>query len=320
MGVLRGGPSPEYKVSLETGATVLENLDRHIYEPADILISKKGIWCENGFEKSAERIIKKVDVVFNALHGAYGEDGAVQKLLDNYGAPYTGSRAMASCFSMNKIASKKIYKMGGLKTPFAVSIHLKDLSREAIRRAYETVPHPFVVKPAMAGSSVGVGIAHSLPELEEFTLAAFEFSPSVLIEEYIDGKEAAGGVVEAWRGKNFHALLPIEIRPRGNHDFFNYDSKYSVSGGAEEICPGHFSQTEKNEIEAMAIMAHRLLGARHYSRSDFRVHPKRGVFILETNTLPGLTKTSLIPKALSAAGARLSDFLHHVIELALNKK
>lgn len=318
VGVLRGGPSPEYKVSLDTGASVLENLDRDIYELSDILISKAGAWHENGFEKVPARIVKNMDVVFNALHGAYGEDGTVQKILDDFGVPYTGSGVMGSYFAMNKVAAKKIYERGGLKTPFSVSINLKDLTREAMLHAYKSVPRPFVVKPAAAGSSVGVGIAYSLPELEEMTVAAFEYSPIVLIEEFIDGKEATCGVIDGWRGQNFHALMPIEIRPQSQHSFFSYDSKYSDSGsGALEICPGNFSKVEKDEIEGMAIMAHGILGARHYSRSDFRVHPKRGVFILETNTLPGLTKISLIPKALSAAGAKLSDFLHHVIGLAL---
>lgn len=319
VGVLRGGPSPEYEVSLDTGASVLENLERDIYEPIDVYISREGIWHENGFEKPAEKIVGKTDVIFNALHGEYGEDGTVQKFLDNFAVPYTGSRAIASALGMNKIASKKIYQRGGLKTPFAASINLKNLSREAIREAYKAVPTPFVVKPSSAGSSMGVRIAYSLPELEEAAVAAFEYSPNVLIEEYIRGKEATCGVIDDFRGSKHYALLPIEIKPNKEGGFFDYHSKYS-DGEAEEICPGNFSEKEKSEIEKMAIAAHDMLGLRHYSRSDFRIHLKRGVFILETNTLPGLTKNSLIPKALRAAGSSISDFLCHIIGLAMNRK
>jgi D-alanine-D-alanine ligase len=306
-------------VSLDTGASVLENLERDIYEPVDVCISREGLWHENGFEKPAEKIVGKMDVIWNALHGQYGEDGTVQKFLDHFAVPYTGSGAMASVLGMNKIASKKIYERGGLKTPFAVSINLKNLSREAIREAYRAVPAPFVVKPCSAGSSVGVNVVYSLPELEESAVAAFEYGPSVLIEEYIPGKEGTCGVVDDFRGEDYHALMPIEIKPKSDDGLFDYHSKYS-DGGAEEICPGIFSETEKKDIEGMAIAAHKLLGLRHYSRSDFRIHPKRGVFILETNTLPGLTKNSLLPKALSAAGAKLSDFLRHIIGLAMNKR
>jgi D-alanine-D-alanine ligase len=323
VGVLRGGPGPEYQVSINTGASVLENLPRDIYEPVDVFISKQGIWHENGFEKLPEKIVRKADVIFNALHGEYGEDGTVQKILDMFGVPYTGSGAMASALGMNKVAAKEVYKKNGLKVPFSVSISLNNLSREAIRSAYKSLPAPFVVKPASAGSSVGVRIAYSLPELEEMAIAAFEYSPTVMIEEFISGKEATCGVVDGWRGEKVHALMPIEIRMKSHHDFFNYDSKYSdpSSGeGAEEICPGNFSKEEKDAIEGMAIMAHSMLGLRHYSRSDFRVHPKRGVYILETNTLPGLTSHSLLPKSLHAAGAKLAEFLHHVINLALQRK
>ena len=292
VGVLRGGGSPEYKVSLETGARVLENLNRDIYEPRDILVSKAGIWHENGFEKPAERILKNVDVIFNALRGIYDEDGAAQKILDDQGALYTGSGRMVSRFAANKIISKKFYKRNGLKTPFAVSINLNDLSREAIREAYQAVPHPFVVKPATAGSSLGVGIAYSLPELEEFTVAAFEYSPSVLIEEYIPGKEVTCGVVDDFRGRQNYSLIPFSEQ--------------------------NISEEEKEKIQAMAILAHNVLELRHYSSSDFIIHPKRGIFILETDALPPIH--SRFEDSLKSVGAKLGDFLHHVIGLAMNKK
>ncbi len=315
VGVLRGGPSAEYKVSLETGRNVLDNLYEEHYSPLDIFISRDGVWHDGGLEKSPESILGKVDVVFNALHGKYGEDGEVQRIMDHFQTPYTGSNALSSAMGMNKIISKKIYNNIGLKTPFSLEIREEDLTREAIREAYRNVPMPFVIKPASSGSSVGVYIAHSLSELEEATLSAFEYSPQVLIEEFINGKEATCGVIDDFRGTAHYALLPIEIRPQSKN-FFDYNEKYSDQG-AEEICPGNFSSQEKKALESMSILAHKHLGLRHYSRSDFKVHPKRGVFILETNSLPGLTKNSLLPKSLTAIGSNIKEFLHHVIQIAL---
>jgi len=313
VGVLRGGPSPEYEVSLSTGRNILANLPEE-YLPLDIFISREGVWHDRGLERSPGKILQEVDVVINGLHGKYGEDGEVQRLMDHFGVPYTGSGALASAISMNKITSKKIYKNNFLKTPLFTVILFEDLTREAIKEVYDNMISPFVVKPSSAGSSVGVYIVSSLPELEEAVIAAARYSPAVLVEEYIGGKEATCGIIEGFRNTDYYPLLPIEIRPKNS--FFDYDSKYSENG-AEEICPGSFSDKEMEDIRNIAIAAHKALGLRHYSRSDFIIHPKRGIFILETNSLPGLTEKSLIPKALAAAGSNIKEFLSHLLSKVL---
>jgi D-alanine-D-alanine ligase len=315
VGVLRGGPSPEYEVSLKTGSNILRNLPEE-YEPVDIFISKEGVWHEKGLEKSPDKILGRVDVIVNGLHGKYGEDGEVQKILEQFKIPYTGSGMLASALCMNKITSKKIYQNNSLKTPSYISISFDKLSKEAIREAYQNMIRPFVVKPSSAGSSVGVYLVNSLPELEEAVIAAAQYSPAVLIEEYIAGKEATCGVIDGFRGQSYYPLLPIEIRH--NKDFFDYDSKYS-DNGAEEICPGNFSRQEREELEKLAVEAHKALGLRHYSRSDFIIHPKRGIYVLETNSLPGLTEKSLIPKSLNAIGSNIKEFLSHLIRQTLGK-
>ena len=315
VGVLRGGPSPEYEVSLNTGAAILSNLPENC-EPLDILISRDGLWHERGHQKNPGDILKKVDAVINGLHGAYGEDGEVQKLLDAFGVPYSGSGALSSAIAMNKIAAKKIYKNHSLKTPYFLSIPFENLSKQTIRNVYQSLTAPFVVKPSGTGSSIGVYIVQSLPELEEAVVAAAQYSPAVIIEEFIGGKEATCGIIEDFRGKERYSLLPVEIRPRGG--FFDYHSKYGDLG-AEEICPGNFSQDESTAIQQMAAAAHRALGLRHYSRSDFIIHPKRGIFILETNTLPGLTEKSLIPKSLQAIGSNIKEFISHLLSKTLKK-
>ncbi len=316
IGVLRGGPSPEYNVSLETGKSILKNFPDQ-YEPVDILISRDGVWHEGGIERSPQNILHRIDAVVNGLHGAYGEDGEVQRLLDNFKIPYTGSSALSSALAMNKIATKKIYKNHSLKTPFSISIHNDDLSRKKIREIFESIPAPFVVKPSSSGSSIGVFVVSSLPELEEAIVAAASHSPQVLVEEFIGGKEATCGVIDDFRNTIHYPLLPIEIRHK--KDFFDYNAKYS-DDATEEICPGNFSREESEMIKMMATEAHKALGLRHYSRSDFIVHPKRGIYILETNTLPGLTEKSLIPKSLSAIGSDIKEFLSHIIAKALGRK
>ena len=136
-----------------------------------------------------------------------------------------------------------------------------------------------------------------------------------MVEENIKGREATCGVVDKFRGNDFYSLLPIEIIKPEKSDFFDYEAKYC--GGSQEICPGNFSRDEKEAIQELAVAAHKVLGLRHYSRSDFIISPGRGIYILEVNTLPGLTAESLLPKSLQAVGCSLPDFLDHLITLAL---
>lgn len=316
VGVLRGGPSNEYDVSLNTGATVLGNLSPEKYNVKDILIDKNGVWHLHGIPRIPHEVLANLDVVFNALHGEYGEDGKVQHILETHGIPYTGSNSFASAIGMNKQMSKDVYKKNNIKTPDSILLEsLMDLSKN-VHEVFKKYPLPVIVKPTSGGSSVGMDLVYDYKYLDEAIKKAFEHSRSVMIEEYIKGREATCGVVDNYREKDFYTLPPIEIRH--NNKFFDYDAKYG--GKSEEIVPGYFSDEEKKEIERLAIEAHKALGMRHYSRSDFIIHPTRGIFILETNSLPGLTKESLIPKALHAVGASISHFLDHIIELAIRRK
>ncbi len=316
VGVLRGGPSNEYDVSLNTGATVLGNLSPEKYNVKDILIDKNGVWHLHGIPRLPHEVLANLDVVFNALHGEYGEDGKVQHILETHGIPYTGSNSFASAIGMNKQMSKDVYKKNNIKTPDSILLEsLSDLSKN-VHEIFKKYPLPVVVKPTSGGSSVGVDLVYDYKYLDDAIKKAFEHSRSVMIEEYIKGREATCGVVDNYREKDFYTLPPIEIRH--NNKFFDYDAKYG--GKSEEIVPGYFTDEEKREIERLSVEAHKALGMRHYSRSDFIIHPSRGIFILETNSLPGLTKESLIPKALHAVGASISHFLDHIIELAIRRK
>lgn len=320
VGVVRGGPSNEYDVSLKTGASILKNLPER-YAPVDILISKNGEWHAGGLPTRPEKILPHLDVVFNALHGAYGEDGTFQQMLEAYGVPYTGSGSLASAIGMNKSLARGRFVEAGIKIPYGMVLRADEYEEGGGSDGhfafdlFRRFPQPSVVKPLSSGSSVGVGIAHTHDELSEALAHAFSFGDAVLIEEYIRGREATCGVVDDFRGHDTHALLPIEIIKPEQSRFFDYNAKYG--GESQELCPSpNFSQVEKQVIEKLAIQAHRAIGARHYSRSDFIVSP-RGVYLLEINTLPGLTSESLLPKALAAGGTQFEQFLEHILTLAL---
>ncbi len=311
--VLRGGPSSEYDVSLKSGAAVLKHMPEK-YHAHDIFISKDGTWHRGGLERTPNRALAHIDVVFNALHGEYGEDGKVQKILDHLHIPYTGSGSIASSLGMNKVLSKKAFERHKLKTPFYKVVKKTDDVEALTKHAFHNFFLPLIIKPANAGSSVGVTLVKDFRHIEPALKKAFEFSDTALMEEYIRGREATCGVVDNFRGASTYPLLPIEIIHSKEHDFFNYDAKYG--GGTQEICPGNFTPEEKAELQYLAQKAHEALGLRHYSRSDFIVTPRRGIYILEVNTLPGLTTESLLPKSLEAIGCTFPEFLDHLITLA----
>ncbi len=316
--VLRGGPSSEYDVSLATGATVLEHLPSERYQLIDILIDRAGVWHKNGVPVDPARILSRTDAVWNALHGEWGEDGGVQHLLDSFRVPYNGARTFASAVAMNKDLTKKFLKSSGIKTPYYKVLRRGEQNQQSLQEIWRAIPQPSVVKPLAAGSSVGVSIVRNFDELPEALTRAFRYGDRVLIEEYISGREATCGVVEGWRGEEVYALFPIEIVPSGEAGFFDYQAKYLDDTNC--ICPGRFSEEEKKEIQAAARLAHTTLNLRHYSRSDFIVSPTRGIYFLEVNTLPGLTSHSLVPKSLAAAGSTISEFLEHVLTLALKER
>jgi len=314
--VLRGGPGAEHEVSLKTGKNVLENLsDKYI--PMDVFIAKDKTWYLDGISISPEKLFRRIDIVFNAMHGEYGEDGKVQQLMDHFGVKYTGSKALASALGMNKVLAKDIFVKANLKTPIYKIIKKGYNLTGLDQTIFKTFPMPAIVKPGGSGSSIGVSLVKVLKDILPAIEKALKHSDVVIVEEFIKGKEVTCGVVENFRGEPFYSLLPIEIIEPKEFEFFGYEAKYS--GCSCEVCPGNFSEEEKKLIQHMAIEAHRVLGLRHYSRSDFIVSDKRGVYILEVNTLPGLTKESLLPKSLEAVGCSLPYFLDHVITLALEQ-
>ena len=177
VGVLRGGPSDEYNVSLKTGGNVLRNLPEK-YIAQDILITKDGVWHVGGVPHTPEQALKKIDVIFNALHGSFGEDGKVQKILDDYGVPYTGSKSFSSLLSMNKFLAKDIFKKNEIKTPYHVVIEAEEGDRidDIALKLFREFPMPAIVKPLSSGSSVGVSVASDFESLKDSISLALKFN------------------------------------------------------------------------------------------------------------------------------------------------
>ncbi|MHB8860234.1 MAG: D-alanine--D-alanine ligase family protein [Minisyncoccota bacterium] len=314
VGVLRGGPSREHDVSLKTGAAMLAHLPQERFLTRDIYIDKQGNWYDRGKVTTPERVSRQLDVALIGLHGNYGEDGEVQKILERFGVPYSGSDSFASFLAMHKLMTKVHAQEAGLLTPAFRHIAHEEDSEALAHEVTREFSQPVVVKPVSSGSSVGVsvvgGYAPILSALKELFAAGV---PSVLVEEYIRGREATVGVIEGLRGEVLYTPPATEIIPQSD-DFFTYEAKYS--GGARRACPGNFSRVHAEELQRLARVMHRDLGLRHYSRSDFIVAPK-GIYYLETNTLPGLADEALLPKSLASVGVPMPDFLEHLVNLAL---
>lgn len=290
IGVLRGGPSPEYDLSLLSGNNILRNLSE-THSPIDIFISKDGTWHVQGIERSPERILKNIDVVWNSLHGTYGEDGAVQDILDNHAIRYTGSGRYPSAIAMNRQIAKEHATSMGIKTPVYILVRDTDSIVDKAQEIFNGIPHPLAIKPARGGSAFGFSVAQTFDELISALRAFLSKFDSVIIEEFIAGTPVSCLVTEDFRDQNMYAFPP---------------SKRLLSN-------------ETEIVETFAKQIHSLLGLSHYSQSDFIVAPKRGVYFLEVNTSPKFTEKSLAPKALESVGVSTKDFIHHVISLALNK-
>ncbi len=316
VGVMRGGPGSEYYVSLKTGASVLEFLPREKYEVHDILITNMGEWNLNGVPTSPAKLMQHVDVVFNALHGEFGEDGKVQRILDLFNIPYTGSTAIPSAVGMNKELSKKYFSSIGIKVPKGVTVSRGEEVSEVVARTGQEIRAPYVVKPLTGGSSIGLSLAHNDKELVSSIEQALAYADRAMIEEYVRGREVTLGVVDSADGMGAYATPPLEILlPEGK--LFDYDQKYRNL--IHPVGPARMSIDERTALEDAALRAHAHLGARHYARYDF-IMTDEGPCLLEVNTLPGLMTTSLFSKSLNLSGLELPEFLDYVVGLALQRK
>ena len=317
VGVIRGGIGSEYEVSLETGRNILKHIPQDKYRVFDILVTKDGKWQMNGFPITLEKLSKNIDVIFNALHGEYGEDGKIQREFEQFGVPYTGSGVFASAISINKALAKYYFSQAGIKTPQCAIVKNSDNVENSVHRVFKKISSPYVVKPISLGSSIGISVVKDFSNLLAAVEKELRYSEMVLVEEYISGREITCGVIDGMGQNKSYAIFPVEIVTPEGSEFFDYSAKYS--GETLEVCPANLLPNTTKRIQDLAVRAHKALGLRHYSRSDF-ILSKHGLYILETNSLPGLTEKSLFTKVLKTAGLELPEFLDYILTLALDKK
>lgn len=313
--VLRGGPSEEFEVSLKSGAEVLSALKARDYRPIDVVVTKSGEWLVDGLVRQPQHILDAADVAFLAMHGAYGEDGTVQRVIARAGVPYLGSAAVPSATAFNKALTKQLLMEHDIKMPRHVLVTSADVPELAkkLTEITDYLGSKLVVKPALGGSSIGVTISDSSARLMTDIVRLLRKGHTVLVEEYINGTEATCGVLEKFRDQERYMLPVIEIVPPQKSSFFDYVSKYD--GSSEEICPGRFSYTQKTKLSETAEKVHQVMNLTQLSRSDFMVSGD-DVYFLEVNTLPGLTNQSLFPKASASVGLQYPDLISHLVESA----
>ena len=292
--VMLGGPSAEREVSLRTGAAVanaLRSLGHEVHE----LDPKTPDWT----------LPPKTDVVFLALHGTYGEDGTVQKQLDELGVPYTGCDAESSRIAFDKLLTKQSCMEAKVPTARFVTVNNAEAAWPL------SFDPPLVVKPARQGSSVGLQFVDKVADWHEALAESLKFDTEVIVEEKIIGRETTVGILG-------DQILPVvEVRPKsGNYD---YKNKYTA-GTTEYYCPAKFDAETTKRIQDAALGAFKAVGGRDYARVDVMVRADGSPVVLEVNTLPGMTETSLLPKAAAAAGMDYAELCQRMVDLALKRK
>lgn len=298
--LLAGGTSSEREVSLKGAKAVREALlelghEVEFFDPATDLL------------RLAQRA-KDFDVAFLVMHGPGGEDGTLQGFLELLGLPYQGAGVLGSALAMHKGLSKILYKRAGLPVPEG-GLFRKDSPFTEIQNYAHSLGFPLIVKPATQGSSVGLSLVEEASQLKEAVDMAFAVDGEILVEEYLKGREITVGIL----GEK--ALPVVEILPKAK--FFNYETKYTP-GLAEEICPARISRELTLKAQEYALRAHRALYLRHYSRTDMILVEDK-IFILETNTIPGMTETSLLPLSAQVAGLSFKDLVEKLLRLALGQ-
>ncbi|MCG2706296.1 MAG: D-alanine--D-alanine ligase [Candidatus Omnitrophica bacterium] len=303
--VLMGGPSTERIISLASGKAVYEALKQMMPEVVAIDIKTDNI------EENIELIrAHKIDCAFIALHGRFGEDGQIQEMLDNLNISYTGSDRLASSLAMDKIASRKVFQGAGLIVPRYEVLEKSFYNNSLPGYITDNLILPLVVKPAAHGSSIGMSIVEAEKELHKAIGLAFTFDERIIIEEYIQGREVTVGILDD------RALPVIEIVPK--RKFFDYEAKYQP-GVTEYIAPAQLEEGIAKSIQSIAMSAHNLLGCSGFSRVDMILSTEDIPYVLELNSIPGLTTTSLLPKAAKVAGIEFDQLCLNLIRLAYEK-
>ncbi len=333
-----GGDSPERDVSLESGrcvANALIELGHEIFPldtarggkllPADPacwgrgtsqeppeLLDRHGHFHEQLFCAVETCRSQKAQVIFNALHGGIGEDGTIQGYLDLVGIPYTGSGMLASALAMDKTMAKKIFELEGIRVPRDITVYPDQQidPGQLLNGLQPSLELPVVVKPSNQGSTVGLRLVKKMDQLEEAFRAAEHFGGPVMVEQYIPGRELTVAILED------RALPVVEIIPEGG--LYDYTAKYT-DGKSRYITDPDLPADAVQEVQEMSLKAFQVLGCCGYARADVRLDPGNVPYLLEVNTLPGMTSHSLVPKAAQTAGIDFLHLIEKIVTLALEK-
>ncbi|MCM8789929.1 MAG: D-alanine--D-alanine ligase [Candidatus Omnitrophica bacterium] len=302
--VLMGGPSSERKISLKSGKAVFEALRAAGVNVVAVDIKTDSV-------KDNILLLKRIrpDCVFIALHGRFGEDGSIQSILDSLSIPYTGSGERASSLAMDKIASRRIFEAAGLAVP-----KYKELNKNSRHSNFKFFRHlgfPLVVKPATHGSSIGLSIIDRKKDFKKAVELAFRFDEKIIVEKYIKGRELTVGILKE------RPLPVIEIIPKKK--FFDFEAKYKT-GMTDYIVPAKISAIAARKAQSAGLRAHKLLGCFGCSRVDMILSEDGIPYVLEVNTIPGLTNTSLLPKAARVLGIDFEELCLTLIRLAYEKE
>ncbi|MBO8127232.1 MAG: D-alanine--D-alanine ligase [Firmicutes bacterium] len=307
--VIKGGKSAEREISLKTGSQIAAALRKRGHEVQEMDISPQLL---------SDLLAGDYDIVFLALHGRYGEDGTIQGMLDLYDIPYTGSGVLASALSIDKAMTKRVLASAELPVPPGVEVSRDEFEEnpdQIIADLLGRLGLPAVVKPNREGSTVGLSLVEEEDGLRGALETAFHHDDLVLLERYIKGIELTVPVIG---NRNPEAMPIIEIVPKNR--YYDYESKYAP-GGSEHIIPARIPEPVAKKIQEMAIKAYKTLGCRVYSRIDFIYDPETNCpYILENNTLPGMTETSLVPDAARYLGIEFGELLERIISLSLEHR
>lgn len=302
--VLKGGPGSEREVSLASGAGVAKALRARGAEVVEIDVREAQLDLPDGIE-----------IAFNIIHGTFGEDGELQRMLDERGVAYTGEGAAGSRCAFDKIATKKCFVQHGVPTA----------EFEVIKAGtHPAMPVPFVVKAPRQGSSVGIAIVKQSEKIDAALRDVAQYDDTLLIERFIAGKELTVGILGA-RALPIIEILPKQKASGADDEFYDFKNKYPFldpngGGGATHLCPAPLGETTTRRVQKIALAAHRALGLEVYSRVDFVLREDGEPFVLEINTIPGMTEASLLPEAAAAAGISYGELCEKIIELSLAKR
>lgn len=295
VGVLLGGLSAEREISLRTGAAISRALRERGYTVVELDVGKD----------IARRLLEEgVEVAFIALHGRWGEDGCIQGLLESMGIPYTGSGVLASALGMDKVYAKRVFASHGLPTPPWRAFP----TAAAALEAQDSLPFPFpvVVKPSREGSSVGVHICRTPEQYRPAVEEASRHAGTLLVEQFISGREVQGAVLDD------EALGVIEVVPA--REFYDYEAKYKSGSGTQYLFPAPLPPEQYEKVNAVCLAAHRALGCSGATRSDVIATATGEVYLLEVNTLPGMTEASLLPKIAAGRGIDFASLCERLLQ------